>query len=141
MFNKNNDRIFLHREGRSYSIKYNYGIKTVELAIFTKTILQLPTADQAAYKGNPTLASRPNTGEYYAYVNFFATDNDSIRKVVFSNAIATGFESDNHAVATTYNSIRGVGVPSSSAVPEPLTILGALTAMGFGVVFKRHAGS
>ena len=28
---------------------------------------------------------------------------------------------------------------NSQAVPEPLTILGALTAVGFGVAFKRHA--
>jgi len=27
----------------------------------------------------------------------------------------------------------------AAAVPEPLTILGAATAVGFGVVFKRHA--
>ena len=30
-------------------------------------------------------------------------------------------------------------VASTAAVPEPLTILGAATAVGFGVVFKRHA--
>ena len=47
--------------------------------------------------------------------------------------MSTGFESDNHSVATSYNSIRG------TAVPEPLTVLGALTAIAFGVAFKRHA--
>jgi hypothetical protein len=28
---------------------------------------------------------------------------------------------------------------NTQAVPEPLTILGALTAVGFGVAFKRYA--
>jgi hypothetical protein len=31
--------------------------------------------------------------------------------------------------------------PPPSAVPEPLTIIGAITAAGFGVVFKRKKNS
>ena len=31
--------------------------------------------------------------------------------------------------------------PNSSAVPEPLTILGSITAAGFGVAFKRKKNS
>jgi hypothetical protein len=93
----------------------------------------MPVATQDLYKGNPLTSPNQNTGEYYAYVNFFTTGTSSIRKVVFSNATSTGFESDNHSVATSYNSIRG------TAVPEPLTVLGSLTAIAFGVAFKLHA--
>jgi hypothetical protein len=100
----------------------------------TQTIQQMPVATQDSYKGNPLTSPKQNTGEYYAYVNFFTTGTSSIKKVVFSNATSTGFESDNHSVAASYNSIRGV-----SAVPEPLTVLGALTAIAFGIAFKRHA--
>jgi hypothetical protein len=101
----------------------------------TAAILRLPTPNQASYRGNPTQGSTTNTGEYYAYLNFFATDNTAFRKVVFTNTRSTGFESDNHAVASSYNNIRGQNV----AVPEPLTILGAATAAAFGVSFKRRS--
>lgn len=101
--------------------------------LLTQTIQQMPVATQDLYKGNPLTSPNQNTGEYYAYVNFFTTGTSTIKKVVFSNAVSTGFESDNHSVATSYNSIRG------TAVPEPLTVLGALTAIAFGVAFKRHA--
>ncbi len=103
-------------------------------SLLTETIQQMPVATQDLYKGNPLTSPNQNTGEYYAYVNFFTTGTSTIRKVVFSNVVSTGFESDNHSVATSYNSIRGV-----SAVPEPLTVLGALTAIAFGVAFKRYA--
>jgi hypothetical protein len=101
----------------------------------TSAILRLPASTQASYRGNPTQNPRQNTGEYYAYLNFFATDNTAFRKVVFTNLTSTGFETDNHAVATSYNNIRGQSV----AVPEPLTILGAATAAAFGVSFKRRS--
>jgi len=100
----------------------------------TQTIQQMPVTTQALYKGNPLTSPKQNTGEYYAYVNFFTTGTSSIRKVIFSNVVSTVFESDNHSVAASYNSIRGV-----SAVPEPLTVLGALTAIAFGIAFKHHA--
>jgi len=101
----------------------------------TAAIKRLPTATQSSYAGNPTQSpNKTNTGEYYSYLNFFATDTTSFRKVVFTNLTATGFETDNHAVATSYNKIRGQNV----AVPEPLTILGAATAVAFGASFKRR---
>lgn len=103
----------------------------------TAAIQRLSPAVQSSYAGNPTQSPKQNTGEYYAYLNFFATDDTTFRKVVFSNASRTGFESDNHAVATSYNNIRGQNV----AVPEPLTILGAATAATFGVSFKRRAAN
>ena len=100
----------------------------------TAAIRRLPTATQSSYAGNPTQTSKTNTGEYYAYLNFFATGNTTFNKIVFTNLTSTGFETDNHAVATSYNKIRGQNV----AVPEPLTILGAATAAAFGASFKRH---
>ena len=100
----------------------------------TAAIRRLPTATQSSYAGNPTQTSKTNTREYYAYLNFFATGNTTFNKVVFTNLTSTGFETDNHAVATSYNKIRGQNV----AVPEPLTILGAATAAAFGACFKRR---
>lgn len=100
----------------------------------TAAIQRLPTAIQNSYKGNPTQNPKQNTSEYYAYLNFFATDSTTFNRVVFTNSTSTGFESDNHAVATSYNKIRGQNV----AVPEPLTILGAVMAVAFGASLKRH---
>jgi hypothetical protein len=37
--------------------------------------------------------------------------------------------------------ILELAAPPPSAVPEPLTIIGAITAAGFGVVFKRKNNS
>jgi hypothetical protein len=102
----------------------------------TAAIQKLSPNTQNSYKGNPTQSSKTNTGEYYAYLNFFATDTTTFNKVVFTNLRSTGFETDNHAVATSYNKIRGQNI--AQAVPEPLTILGAATAVAFGASFKRH---
>jgi hypothetical protein len=33
--------------------------------------------------------------------------------------------------------VDNINVTATSAVPEPLTILGAMTATGFGAIFKR----
>jgi hypothetical protein len=77
----------------------------------TAAILRLPAATQASYRGNPTTQNpKQNMGQYYAYLNFFATDNTAFRKVVFTNSVTgTGFESDNHAVATSYNNPHSAG--------------------------------
>jgi hypothetical protein len=112
----------------------NNMVGNFDSSLLTQAIQQMPVATQDLYKGNPLTSPNQNTGEYYAYVNFFTTGTSSIKKVVFSNVVSTGFQSDNHSVATSYNSIRG-----NAAVPEPLTVLGALTAIAFGVAFKRHA--
>jgi len=42
---------------------------------------------------------------------------------------------------TTYRYAVGSAVVGSAAVPEPLTILGSITAAGFGVAFKRKKNS
>jgi hypothetical protein len=54
-----------------------------------------------------------------------------------SSNITANFSTQASAAYTvTYN----YSAPANTeAVPEPLTILGALTAVGFGVAFKRHA--
>jgi hypothetical protein len=113
-------------------------VGTFKSSDVTAAIQRLPSTTQKLYQGNPTFldanGKRVNTGEYYAYLNFFATDNTVFRKVVFTNSTSTGFETDNHAVATSYNNIRGQNV----AVPEPLSILGAATAVAFGASFKRR---
>ena len=102
-------------------------------SIITQAISKLPQATQNLYKGNPTTSPKQDGGEYFAFINFFATGNTNIRSLVFTNNGTTGFENDNHTVATTYNSIRG------AVVPEPLTIVGAATALILGGLFKSRA--
>jgi hypothetical protein len=72
-----------------------------------------------AYCGNPSDYDA-DSGELFAYVNFFDTLG-TISKIVFTQNGGGGFESDNHAVA--YNS-------ALSAVPEPAS----LTLMSAGLV-------
>ncbi len=122
--------------------KNNVLLSTFKSGDVSSTISKLPATRptgvtggkyQSDYKGNPTQSPRTNTGEYYAYLNFFDTSaTASIRKIVFENITSTGFESDNHSVATDYVSIRGASI----AVPEPLTMAGAAVAVGLGAFFK-----
>jgi hypothetical protein len=66
-----------------------------------------------AYCGNPSTSYYNDSGELFAYVNFFDTVG-TFNTIVFTQTGGGGFESDNHAVA--YNS-------SSYATPEPASIL------------------
>lgn len=83
-----------------------------------------------AYCGNPSSPYYVDSGELFAYVNFFDTAG-TFSKVVFTQAInsGAGFESDNHAVA--YNR-------ALTATPEP----GTLAVLGAGLaalVLARRA--
>jgi hypothetical protein len=71
-----------------------------------------------AYCGNPA-DYNADSGELFAYVNFFDTVG-TFSKIVFTQNGGGGFESDNHAVA--YNS-------ALSKVPEPAS----LTLMSVGL--------
>ena len=92
LFNKNNDRIFLHREGRSHSIKYNYGIKTVELAIFTK-VFKFRTGDNWLENGIKSLICRRSLGRFCRN-----------QKIMINIAIAFGVAFKRHAAKVTANS-------------------------------------
>lgn len=88
----------------------------------------------------------PNTGNsspYFAY-GTFAWNGDPVGVLVLNYFSETqpalpsqqGLDPWNGA-STAY----AVGTAVPAAVPEPLTILGSITAAGFGVAFKRKKNS
>ncbi|MEH2374840.1 Npun_F0296 family exosortase-dependent surface protein [Nostoc sp.] len=85
-------------------------------------------ANKASYYGNPNSTFKnQNSGEPYAFINFYDVAG-TFDQVQFSNIGGTGFESDNHTVATSYKSITGNVV--TKAVPESSSLLGVLV-IGF----------
>ncbi|MCC5628867.1 hypothetical protein LC613_12550 [Nostoc sphaeroides CHAB 2801] len=83
-------------------------------------------ANSGGYKGNPNLQKDNNTTEPYAFINFYDVAG-TFDQVKFTNIGGTGFESDNHTVATGYKSITGNVI---RAVPESSSVLGVF-AIGF----------
>ncbi|MEH2149128.1 Npun_F0296 family exosortase-dependent surface protein [Nostoc sp.] len=89
-------------------------------------IANLPNKD--SYYGNPNSTFKnQNTGEPYAFINFYDVGG-TFDQIQFTNVGGSGFESDNHTVATGYKSITGDVV--TQAVPESSSILGVFT-IGF----------
>ena len=75
-------------------------------------------SNKTAYYGNPNNLTQ-NTGEPYAFVNFFGLDG-MFDKIVMSNAGGSAFESDNHTVGyRNPNTAIGNLLP----IPEPGTLL------------------
>jgi hypothetical protein len=103
---------------------------TLEYTLDTPTLLSFINSqpNAAQYFGNPN--SGQDSGEPFAYVNFFGTNGAVFNKIVFNNtSIATGFESDNHSIAS---SAQIVGTPIT---PEPgawaMTVTGCLSGAAF----------
>jgi hypothetical protein len=73
---------------------------------------------RADYFGNPnppflSNGQRQNSSEPYAFLNFFADPNNpdlTFNEVVLTDDEITGFESDNHTIATSYEKITGMEV-------------------------------
>lgn len=86
-----------------------------------------------AYNGNPNTGQ--NTSERYAYINFTATNATTFDRVVFNNsAFTTGFETDNHSILASKNSIIET---ATDAVPEPATyFLTGIACLALG--YKRR---
>ena len=83
-------------------------------------------ANMPAYNGNPNSKRSGNTGQPYAFLNFYAT-NGTFDRIVFSESPQVGgYESDNHTVGF-FTGQGGV-----AAVPEPSTW--ALMFCGLGMV-------
>ncbi|MCC5626267.1 hypothetical protein [Nostoc sp. CHAB 5715] len=92
-----------------------------------KYIERLSNKDKASYYGNPNSPFQgQNSREPYAFINFYDVDG-TFDQVQFTNVGGSGFESDNHTVATGYNQITGNVVV---AVPESSSVLGVF-AIGF----------
>ncbi|MEJ6482173.1 hypothetical protein N0Y54_12705 [Nostoc punctiforme UO1] len=97
-------------------------ITTADVASY---IGKLPNS--GGYKGNPTSTYKgQDSNEPFAFINFYDVAG-TFDQVKFTNIGGTGFESDNHTVATGYNSITGNVV---TAVPESSSVLGVF-AIGF----------
>ncbi len=96
-------------------------------------------ANASQYYGNPN--TNQNTGEPYAFVNFFANSGTTFDKIVFrNNGTGSGFESDNHTIrAAAVTTPTGTTVTNLvTGVPEPSTWAMALTAMGFAGFAARR---
>ena len=89
----------------------------------------------SAYLGNPN--GNQDTGEKFAYLNFFGTSGTTFTKIVFSNSsTATGFESDNWSI---YN--KEVDPPTGTpiggfTVPEPPSAALCLVGLASGLVIS-----
>lgn len=104
----------------------------------------------AEYYGNPR--SEQNTGEAYAFLNFFGQDGTTWDSISFTNVASTGFESDNWTTRTTaWGKIPGedgpppgvpvleVTVTTVTVVPEPSSLLIGMAALGLGVMRRKRA--
>ena len=99
--------------------------------------------------GNSLLASQFTraVGEYFgpSYVNYgpmfvSSATSGQLDGYTYSFGSISGSGSvSSIALSRTFNgfTFAKATIASSSAVPEPLTILGAMTAAGFGAGFKR----
>lgn len=86
----------------------------------------------SSYYGNPNTAYQgKNTGEPYAFLNFYAKPGTSFDKVVFSQSGGGGYESDNHTVGV-WNKMSGTIIPAPGIVPEPQNW--AMLIAGFSLV-------
>ncbi|MEH2193312.1 MAG: hypothetical protein V7K98_11825 [Nostoc sp.] len=99
-------------------------VQTMTTADVVSYIAKLP--NKTSYYGNPNSPTQ-NTGEPYAFINFYDVGG-TFDQVQFTNVGGTGFESDNHTVATSYKSITGSIV--TAAVPESSSVLG-IFVIGF----------
>lgn len=93
-----------------------------------------------SYYGNPNSQFKgQDAGEPFAFINFFANSNDptvTFDKIVFVNKTgSTGFESDNHTIASSYNTISGTNIRD---VPEPSVLLGLGLVAGIGVLSQKR---
>lgn len=83
-------------------------IASYSLGRLTTLLPRVTTSNPSlgSYLGNPN--TQQNAGEPYAYINFFGTDGTTFDKLVFRNtSTASGFETDNHSVATGTVTPRG----------------------------------
>ncbi|MCC5608702.1 hypothetical protein LC612_18380 [Nostoc sp. CHAB 5834] len=100
-------------------------VEKITTADVVSYIAKLP--NKASYYSNPNSAFKgQNSGEPYAFINFYDVAG-TFDEVKFTNIGGTGFESDNHTVATNYKSITGNVI---RAVPESSSVLGVF-AIGF----------
>lgn len=124
------------------------------VARFTTASLLNQIASSPDYYGNPTSGSRAgmNSGEPYAFVNFFGIGETSWDRIVFTNGGSSGFESDNHTDRDLgwggYPEELGKPLPGVAVaevrgnevtmVPEPSSLLLASLAAVAGIGRRRR---
>ncbi|MBC1218721.1 hypothetical protein GNF10_04635 [Nostoc sp. UCD121] len=102
-------------------------VERITTADVVSYIAKLPNNTSTSYYGNPNSAyQNQNKNEPYAFINFYDVAG-TFDQVKFTNIGGTGFESDNHTVATGYKSITGNVI---RAVPESSSVLGVFV-IGF----------
>jgi T5SS/PEP-CTERM-associated repeat protein len=73
--------------------------------------------NKSAFYGNPN--NGQNKGEPYAFLNFYADPSNpslTFNRIVFSNVGSSGFEQDNHTIATIYTDISGKDINPATSV-------------------------
>lgn len=122
--------------GDSYNSLTFYGlVNGVETPIETFSTANVisylqNTANTSAYYGNPSGQFQgQDSGEPFAYLNFYAPQGLTFNEIVFSDPGNTGFESDNWTVASSYTSIAGTVL-----TPEPSNTVGLLVIAGLGLI-------
>ena len=105
----------------------------------TNTLL---TALGSSYKGNPRNRSL-DSGEPFAFINFYGDANTTWNKIVFRNATSSGFESDNYTSRTsTYNQATdGTGSLGASLARVTGTTTTTLSPSASGAALWGSAGA
>jgi hypothetical protein len=112
----------------------------------TVTTVNGSTYQSSTYKGQPASPST-NSGENYAFVNFFAQNGFKFDRIDFwNNNTGSGFESDNHTILSS-----GTATPSGSLIyvtstvnpvglsaPEPSLSLGLLLVLPIALGFTKR---
>ena len=120
------------------------------------TTANLLKALPKAYYGNPNTGSnnKKDSGEPFAFINFFAVEGSTWSSVVFRNSSASGFEGDNYTSrvavydpttdgampGVVLEAINGTQEVSLAQAPEPsatlaMVLLGGITVSG--PLFRR----
>lgn len=138
--------------GDSQNLLEFYSGETLVASFTTATLLN-KIASSPEYYGNPTSGSFHglNTGEPYAFINFFGEGNTTWDRIVLSNTSGSGFESDNYTdrkeaygyyAGEDPENLPGVAVARVSGntvtvIPEPSAALLTITAFA-GLLSSRR---
>ena len=106
------------------------------LGTFTPTNLISIVSGNSGYYGNPYTGL--NSGEPYAFVNFYLNSGTFDRIVFRQTTSGAGYESDNHTIGWFSKQGGGTVIPG---VPEPGTWAMMILGFGFvgGVIRRRSA--